>query len=313
VLQPLRAADVDLDAFLEPGPFVDIIGEARYLTWAPPAAYYQRGYLSAQEPSDWPALALERGTLFGVRDVLGYNPVQLQRYWRWIRTINELPLFYNATSVQVPTARDVDVMGLRYLIVPEGLPSPVPGTVVATDRGYDLVELADAAPLVSVVPTWRSVHEDEAFDAIASTDFRVGSLALVEGRPPFEPASAAPGSAGYREVSATDVRIAVEADGPSIVVVRTTYDDGWSATVDGEPAPVLPTDGFLQGVPVGAGAHEIRLVYQDPAVATGLWLSAGAWLTLAAAWVVAWRRDRRRFRTVDERSEVREAPAAAEV
>ena len=81
VLQPLRAPDVDLDAFVEPGVFVDIIGDDRYLTWAPPAAFYQRGYLSAQEPSDWPALTLERGTLFGVRDVLGYNPVQLQRYW----------------------------------------------------------------------------------------------------------------------------------------------------------------------------------------------------------------------------------------
>ncbi len=36
VLQPLRAPDVDLEAFLEPGPFVPIIGDDRYLTWAPP-------------------------------------------------------------------------------------------------------------------------------------------------------------------------------------------------------------------------------------------------------------------------------------
>ena len=312
VLQPLRSADVDLDAFLEPGPFVDTIGEDRYLTWAPPAASYQRGYLSAQEPSDWPALTLERGTLFGVRDVLGYNPVQLQRYWRWIREINELALFYNATSVQLPTARDIDVMGVRYLIVPEGVPSPRPGDIVATDRGYDLVELDGAPPMASVVPSWHIVGTDEAFEVVARPDFRVGAIALVEGRPPFDPTSIEPGTATYREVSPTDVRLSIEAGAPSIVVIRNSYDDGWTATVDGEPSPLFPTDGFLQGVAVGAGSHEIRLVYRDGAVAVGLWLSGGVWLAIAAAWAAARRRERRTA-TVDEADRQRPAAEPAEV
>ena len=293
ILQPLQEPNVDLDAFLVPGPFVDRIGDARYLTWAPPAAYYQRGYLAAQEPSDWPALTLERGTLFGIRDVLGYNPVQLQRYWTWIRTINELPLFYNATSVQYPIARDVDVMGVRYLIVPEAVASPLPGAIVETDRGYDLVELDAAPPIASVVPSWHLVHADDAFEATGRPDFRVSGIALVEGRPPFDPISADPGTATYEERSATDIRLRVDAAAPSIVVIRNSYDDGWEATVDGEPAPVLPTDGFLQGVAVEAGAHEIRLVYRDAAVATGLWLSAGIWLAILAAWIVARMGERR--------------------
>jgi hypothetical protein len=292
VLQPLRAPDVDLDAFLVEGPFVDVIGDARYLTWAPPAAYYQRGYLSAQEPTDWPALTLERGTLFGVRDVLGYNPVQLQRYWRWIRTINEMPLFYNATSVQYPTRGIVDLAAVRFLIVPEGVPSPIPGEIVASDRGYDLVELDDAAPMVSVVPSWKTVGVDEAFEEVARESFSVGDVALVEASPPVEPGSASPGTATYDEVSATDVRISVDAPAASIVVIRNSYDDGWTATVDGEAAPVLPTDGFLQGVVVDSGSHEIRLTYRDDAVAAGLWLSGAVWLAIAAGWVIARRRER---------------------
>ena len=79
--QPLRSPDVDLAAFLAPSPFAETIGQDRYLTWAPPAAAYEKGYLFAQEPADWPALANERGTLLGLRDALGYNPVQLPRYW----------------------------------------------------------------------------------------------------------------------------------------------------------------------------------------------------------------------------------------
>ena len=318
VPRPLRAPDVDLDAFLEPGPFVDIIGEDRYLTWAPPAAFYQRGYLAEQEPSDWPALTLERGTLFGVRDVLGYNPAQLQRYWAWIRAVNQLPLFYNATSIQLPTARDADLTALRYLIVPEGVPSPLDGAVVATDRGYDLVELDPASPLVSVVPRWTVVDDaDAALGAIADPSFRVGAVAILENDPGLAPAPdplpTEPAAATVSERSSTDIRISVDAAVPSIVVVRNSFDDGWRATIDGEPATVLPVDGFLQGVPIGSGAHEIRLTYHDDAVAAGLWLSAAVWLMLASAWAISRGRERGRTRERStDRSAARNAVEPAE-
>jgi hypothetical protein len=297
VLQPLRAPDVDLDAFLEPGPFVEIIGDDRYLTWAPPAAYYQRGYLAAQEPSDWPALALERGTLFGIPDVLGYNPVQLQRYWWWIRAVNELPLFYNATSIQLPTARDVDMAAVRFLVVPAGVASPLDGDVVATDRGYDLVELDAPSPLVSVVPGWTVVPDtDAAFDAVTDPSFRVSTTAILERDPEIVVddgrATKEAATATVAEVTDTELRIDVDAPSSSIVVIRASYDDGWRATVDGEPAPVLPVDGFLQGVAVTGGTHEIRLTYRDDAVAAGMWLSAFVWSVLAAAWVVTRVRER---------------------
>ena len=96
------ASDVDLSAFLAPTPFVARIGTDRYLTWAPPDAWYEKAYLFAQEPSDWPALANERGTLFGLHDVLGYSPVQLPRYWAWVRAVDDLTVAYNASSIQAP-------------------------------------------------------------------------------------------------------------------------------------------------------------------------------------------------------------------
>jgi hypothetical protein len=141
-LQPLRAPDVDLDAYLNPTPFARRIGGERFMTWAPPAAAFEKGYLFAQEPSDWPALANERGTLFGLRDALGYNPVQLPAYWRWIRERNPLPIHYNAAVLARPTPADLQTIGVRYLVVPEGVAPPVDGSVVTTADGYDLVEVA---------------------------------------------------------------------------------------------------------------------------------------------------------------------------
>ena len=82
---------------------------------------------------------------------------------------------------------------------------------------------------------------------------------------------------------------------PSIVVVRTAYDPGWSATVDGRPTTILPADGLLMGIPVEPGAHQIRLTYRDPDVTRGLQAGAVVWLGLALAYLVAltlerWRR-----------------------
>jgi hypothetical protein len=259
-------------------------------------------------------LTLERGTLFGIRDVLGYNPVQLQRYWSWIRAVNELPLFYNATSIQLPTGRDVDMAAVRFLVVPEGVASPLDGDVVATDRGYDLVELDATSPLVSVVPRWTVVGPDAAFEAVADPSFGVGAKALLEQDPAIEPgpagAGAEPASATVAEATHTDLRIHVDAPAASIVVMRASYDDGWHATVDGEPSTVLPVDGFLQGVAVTAGSHEIRLTYRDDAVAAGLWLSAFVWTVLAAAWILARAKEGTRARS--GRTERTGSPGEAE-
>ena len=90
---------------------------------------------------DWPALAMERGTLFGAHDVLGYNPVQLRRYWSYMRVRTPLPVYYNASVIDVPTLRDVRLFGVRYLVVPTGITPPVEGSVVDRAQGYDLVEV----------------------------------------------------------------------------------------------------------------------------------------------------------------------------
>jgi len=101
------------------------------------------------------------------------------------------------------------------------------------------------------------------------------------------------------EVTPEDLRIEAAAVDPSIVVVRTAYDPGWSAAVDGRPVEVLPADGLLMGIPVEAGAHEIRLTYRDPDVTRGLQAGAVVWLGLAFGYLVTVTLERRRRRDPD--------------
>ncbi len=298
---PLQYPDVDTGTYLERGTFADAIGATgeRYLTWAPPAAFFIKGYLFRQEPSDWPALFNGRGMLFGVEDAMGYNPFQLSRYWRFVRATNRLPIFYNAALIQEPSAEDARLLGVRFLIAPTGVRPTLSAVPVGTDGGYTLWEVQGAGFRVSVVPSWTvEATTDEALAAVLEPGFDSGRTAVLEQDPGIERVDGArPGVASYSAPTPEDVRVSVTADAPSIVVVRNAWDRNWAATVDGRPADVLPTDAFLQGIAVPAGKHEIRLAYREPWIWRGLAASGSVWATwlvaIIGAWVVGSRRRRR--------------------
>jgi hypothetical protein len=174
---------------------------------------------------------------------------------------------------------------------------------VARAQGYDLFEVTGWQPRVSVVPNFRVVPtETGALRTVLPSSFDPAALAVLERDPGVEPTpEAEAGDATYRETSPESVTIDVRATAPSIVVVRTVFDDGWQATVDGQPAEVIPTDGFLQGVAVPSGDHQLRLTYRDPAVSAGVRAGIVGWGALALAALVASFVQRRRARTVSSK------------
>ena len=78
------------------------------------------------------------------------------------------------------------------------------------------------------------------------------------------------------------MRIHTQADQPGWIVIADTWYPGWQAWVDGRRAPVLRADYLFRGVPVDAGEHELRLVYQP----VSFWL--GAAITLITAVLAGW-------------------------
>jgi len=291
VHQPLRWPDVPADEYLRPGPIARVLAgrQERYLTWALPDATFVKGYLWSQDTRDWPALANGRATLFGAHDVLGYNPIQLRRYWSYIRETNDSPVYYNASVLSAPSPEDIGLLGVGYVIVSRGFEAPVPARPLQTEGDYELYEVIGAPPRASVVGSWRVVGDPAAaLDAVLEPGFDTGKKAVLE-RASGVAAGAAgsSGTAEYLETSPEDVRISLRADGPSILVVRNSWDEGWSATVDGRSAPVLLADYMLQGVPVPAGRHEVRIVYRDPWITRGLLGSSAAWAALIVMWVAS--------------------------
>ena len=187
-------------------------------------------------------------------------------------------------------------MGLRYMIVPEGVEPPVPGREVARTGGYVLLEPYGWEPRASAVPAWSVAGSTaDAFQRISRPGFDAARTAVLERDPGgTQVKGAVPGEASYTETDPEHVTVQVNATAPSIVVVRNSYDERWSATVDGRAADVLPVDGFLQGVPVSAGRHQVELTYRDPAIGRGLAVSALVWSLLLAALLACLMAERRR-------------------
>ncbi len=290
--QVLRYPTLNEAAYLAPTPIVEHIRAepGRYATWAPPAAYYEKGYLWMKSPADWPALAPSRGTLFDVPDALGYNPVQLPRYWRYIRATNELSVFYNASVLNLPSAENVRLLGLRYLVVPTGLESPVPGRIVEEAGGYSLWELADAQPLATTSGA-EVRHADgiqQALEFATAPGFDPSTVTIAERSIGVtSPVDLRPVAATVEARSPTQIRIRLDPPSGGVLTVRNAYEAGWGATADGQDADTLPVDGFLQGVLLPSSTREVVLTYHDDALTLGLALGAAVWGVLLAAPFVA--------------------------
>ena len=302
VPQVLRSPDLDEAAYLEVTPIVAHLRTepGRFATWAPPAAFFEKGYLWMSSPDDWPALAPSRGSLFGVADALGYNPVQLPRYWRYLRATNDLSVFYNASVLNTPSTEDVRLLGLRYLVVPTGIEPPVPGAPVVRANRYTLWELDDRQALATVSDAMEPVRDtDAAMEAITEPGFDPRERVLVEDAADLFTCVGEcrePMDARVTTISPTRLRIALPAPSSGFVTVRNAYDPGWRASVDGRPARTLPVDGFLQGVVLPADGERVELTYHDDAVIAGLWLGVAVWTGLLAAPFVARALERRRAR-----------------
>jgi hypothetical protein len=285
----LRTPDVGAADYLRPGPIASTLqtggrGE-RFLSLDPMVADH-RGYLSHLSPRFWGLLANQRGMLFGLQDAQGYNPVQLARYWSFVRAVSPgVRLDYTAAAVERPPPVALDLLQVGWVVGPAVAP-PLPGlTPEATDGEWILYRRSDQPPRASVLSSWRNVSgPDGALQAVIDPAFDPSATAVVEGAAPApNGTSTAAGQAVYRELGPQAAVAQIRATAPSLVLIRNAYDPNWHATLDGRGVPLLHADYVAQGVMVPAGDHTIALAYDDPWIGYGMLGSAIAVALLAGA------------------------------
>jgi hypothetical protein len=242
------------------------------------------------EPSD---LIQNQAMVLGIEDVGAYNPVQLLRYWTFVRAITRSAIRYNAAHFRRPKPTVLDLMQVGFIV--SGSHPPEPGdTAVAQEGPWFLYRRAQPPTRASVLTSWRTVPgPDAALQAVIDPSFDPSRTAVVEGTGPGPTGTpGGVGSAVYRDLGPQAAQVQVQAPAPALVLIRNAYDPNWHATVDGKAALIVPADYLMQGVMVPAGAHSIDLHYDDPWTGYGVLGSAIALALLVGAAFAARRRER---------------------
>jgi hypothetical protein len=151
-------------------------------------------------------------------------------------------------------------------------PARIAPLLIHAFRLRDPLPLRAVARDVRAVPSGAASETDPAALAAGAT--------VVEGVVPAT--QGASGRILETRERADRIDLRVEADRPTVVVVRDAFAPGWNATVDGRPAPVLRADGRHRAVAVPAGESRVRLYYRPPGMLAGLVLSLASVAVIAA-------------------------------
>jgi hypothetical protein len=131
----------------------------------------------------------------------------------------------------------------------------------------------------------RPVYAADREEAVAAID-RLGPelkdhLIVEDPDRPLDADAEVAGSATIEVDRAEEVVVAVTARTPAYLVLADTFDPGWSATIDGEPAVIHPAYVAFRAVFVKPGEHRLVFSYSPAGFAPGLAITAvGAALAL---------------------------------
>ena len=205
---------------------------------------------------------------------------------------------------------DYSVLGIRYLLLPKGMQPPVPATLLTESGDYTLWTVPSSG-LVQVVDTTGSIPANASNLGDATKDFLASSLPdesiyptiAFDGQPAaastLAPGEHVTGPAGRvasvnNNLSDGELSTVVVANRTSVVLLKSSFDPGWTATVDGvsvTPEMVAPA---LVGVTVAPGVHRVVFVYHGYGSYPLLFVIALLTLVGVGAGPFVWRRTRRR-------------------
>ncbi|MGA3219671.1 MAG: YfhO family protein [Acidimicrobiales bacterium] len=252
---------------------------------APLVAYIKahgQGRVYAGLPSNW-------GSSFRV----GYVPV-----FKYLlsQDVDEMTYVVPSLSLMLDAEADFDednpadypLFGVRYLLLPAGMSTPVPAEEVMADGNYALWQVASSG-YVSLVQVTGVISADRAdigsrfgafLDEVGPHQewaVRWPGLAVPAGVPASAPllGTSIPGPGvvdGVQpDLPAGTLRTEVTLQRPGALLLSVAYDPGWHAWVDGRPLQTQMLAPALVGVDLGPGTHDVVFRYEGFAWYPELW------------------------------------------
>jgi hypothetical protein len=186
-----------------------------------------------------------------------------------------------------------DLLNVKYVIGHRNTPLDKKFVPVFDGSGdIRVYENKNVLPRAMLVPSAELARNaDEALALIRTPGFEPKKTVILEGA---TARGLAQSSAPDYTVSSTQYRLneitlQVDGSGKGYLVLADVYYPGWRAFVDGKDTEILRANYLFRAVPIEAGKHEVRFVYQPQTLYVGAALGI---LTLAGliGWSIWWRR-----------------------
>jgi Bacterial membrane protein YfhO len=236
-----------------------------------------------------------------VEAVRGYSPLDVLRYREYLQFIagQDQPLgalasnftypiiLWSASQPPVANRNLLDLLGVRYVLAPDGQPPEGPGwhkgtrqeKVVVYDFNlggmqnigrYTVFENRQALPRAFVVGRAEPLPDrDRVLEKLKRTNFR--ETVLLEGLDAMDenPGTLSKRTVRIREYEPNRVRVEVEGDAGGYLVLADVWYPGWVATVDGEPSRVYRADHVFRAVKLPPGRHEVVFRFEPESYRKG--------------------------------------------
>ncbi len=239
-------------------------------------AFVKEQVQAAGGPGHFRTLSLEQNPTNNARPSYhyeqtgGYHGAKLQRYQNYIDHILRL-------DRGQPNENALDLMNTRYIIARQQLP----GTRVAyqdEQTGLMVLENTDYVPRAYFVGQTEVIDDpQETWQRLRDAAFAPQQTAILPApldRPITPIDSASTAEVTLQQYTPREITWQVQTDAPRLLVVSEVYyPAGWTATIDGAPAPIHRVNYLLRAVHVPAGEHTITMRFAPPVHTTGVWVS----------------------------------------
>jgi len=273
--------------------------------------------LASQDPmlqgcsggSGGPALMVHR-----IRNVSGCHGNELGRYQQYGNYSDSTPSYDPTRFLSAAGARHENVryletnvadslIGVLTQQLKTGPMTHILGPVkTAMGSTVYLYRVAGDNPFAWVAASMVKATPEQTLATVTSEGFDPGRAAILDTSAAVStiPVTSVPAAAGgsasvtHYEPGAVDLTLGQPATAGQALVVSENYFPGWSAVVNGKPAPVVRADFNLMAVALPAGATSVQLRFDDPAYEKGKMVTLFALTIAVVLWGIGFAVDRRR-------------------
>ncbi len=238
-------------------------------------------------------LAPDSAEVFGLNDARGCDYMTVRRYEEFV-TGKAGDFFFYEYPGSIPAS--LALLNVKYILSTKEFP---PNSILELVYSKEILiyRVKDSLDRALLLYDYQVEPDKTAIlTRVSAAGFDPGKVLLLEDQPvpaprPREGSPAMPAKDGTVHMVSyepDDVKIEATLPRPGFLLLLDTYFPGWSATVNGQPAPILRADYNFRAISLPEGKSIVRFSYCPGGLKIGLCLCGIGVLALCGAWFRPW-------------------------